>query len=57
MSKSVDISNKCPMNITFNILDGKYKLKILWHLSEGTVRFNELQRLIGNITQRTLTQY
>ena len=39
-----------------NILSGKWKLKILWHLSKGTVRFNELQRLLGNITTKTLTQ-
>ena len=55
MSKAIEINNNCPMNITLNVLDGKYKLKILWHLSKGELRFNELQRLIGDVTQKTLT--
>lgn len=55
MSKSVEIGDECPMNIAFNVLDGKYKLKILWHLSKGPIRFNELQKLMGDVTQKTLT--
>ena len=31
-------------------------MAILWHLTKGTIRFNELQRLLANITQKTLTQ-
>lgn len=38
-----------------NILSGKWKLKILWQLSKGTIRFNELQRFLGGITTKTLT--
>jgi len=39
-----------------NILSGKWKLSILWHLSnKGIVRFNELQRLLSTVTQKTLT--
>lgn len=37
-------------------MSGKWKLRILWHLSKRTIRFNELQRLLGNITTKTLTQ-
>ena len=55
MSKSIDLQSDCPMNLTINILSGKWKLAILWHLSKGTIRFNELQRLLANITQKTLT--
>ena len=55
MSKSIDLESDCPMNLTINILSGKWKLAILWHLSRGTIRFNELQRLLANITQKTLT--
>lgn len=55
MSKSIDLESDCPMNLTINILSGKWKLAILWHLSKGTIRFNELQRLLSNITQKTLT--
>ena len=55
MSKSIDLESNCPMNLTINILSGKWKIAILWHLSRGTIRFNELQRLLTNMTQKTLT--
>ena len=56
MSKSENIDLQCPMDVTINILSGKWKLSILWHLSnKGIIRFNELQRLLPNITQKTLT--
>lgn len=44
-----------PYEFNYNILSGKWKIAILWHLSRGTIRFNELQRLLTNITQKTLT--
>lgn len=43
------------MEVTINILSGKWKIAILWQLSKGPIRFNELQRLLNNITQKTLT--
>lgn len=54
MSKSINLQPECPMNLTINIISGKWKLAILWHLSRGTIRFNELQRVLVNITQKTL---
>ena len=56
MAKSQAVDKQCPVEVGLNILSGKWKLKILWHLSSGTIRFNELQRLLGNITTKTLTQ-
>ena len=56
MAKSIAITEQCPMEIGLNILGGKWKLKILWHISKGAVRFNELQRRLGKITTKTLTQ-
>ena len=38
------------------IFAGKWKASILFHLSEGKCRFNELKRRIPSITQRMLTQ-
>ena len=56
MSKSENLDLKCPMDITINILSGKWKLSILWHLSnKGIIRFNELQKLLSTVTQKTLT--
>ncbi|MCD8357442.1 MAG: helix-turn-helix transcriptional regulator [Clostridia bacterium] len=56
MAKSLAITEKCPMEVGLNILSGKWKLRILWHLSKGAIRFNELQRQLGKITTKTLTQ-
>ncbi|MDR3594481.1 helix-turn-helix domain-containing protein [Clostridium sp.] len=55
MAKSINMEYDCPMNVVINILSGKWKIAILWHLSKGTIRFNELQRLLVGITQKTLT--
>jgi DNA-binding HxlR family transcriptional regulator len=47
----------CPVELTVNLIGGKYKLVILHHLSiHGVRRFNELRRQFPNITQRTLTR-
>lgn len=55
MSKSINVESDCPTNLAINILSGKCKLAILLHLSRGTIRFNELQRTLANITQKTFT--
>ena len=31
-------------------------MAILWHLTKGIIRFNEMQRLLPSISQKTLTQ-
>lgn len=56
MAKTIAITEQCPMEIGLNILSGKWKLKILWQVSTEPVRFNELQRRLGKITTKTLTQ-
>ncbi len=55
MGKAPDITEQCPISTSVKILNGKWKLSILWYISRRTIRFNELQRKLSNITQRTLT--
>ena len=45
----------CPVNTTLSVIGGKWKVLILYHLIEQTQRFNELRRLLPEITQRMLT--
>jgi len=45
----------CPVEAALDIIGGKWKSIILFRVLEGTRRFNELRRLLPNITQRTLT--
>lgn len=47
---------QCPVELTLGVIGGKYKALILWHLTENTLRFSELKKLINNATQKMLTQ-
>ena len=45
-----------PFGYTLTMIGGKWRLVILyWLVEHGVVRFNELQRLIGGITYKTLS--
>lgn len=44
----------CPVAFTLDLLGGKWKLVVLYQLSQGTRRFRELQRLIPLVTPRML---
>jgi len=46
----------CPVTKAQDIIAGKWKIIILWHLSTKTRRFNELQRLLPNISKGILTR-
>ena len=50
------MANSCPVEATLELVGGKYKALILWHLSERTLRFSELQKLIPAATAKMLTQ-
>lgn len=46
----------CPVLKTANLIGRRWKIILLWQLMSGAKRFNELQRLLGGITQKMLTQ-
>ncbi len=49
--------SKCHVDITLNVIGGKWKPVILWHLNDiSPLRFNELEKRIEGITQKMLTQ-
>lgn len=50
------ITENCPVEATLDLIGGKYKALILWHLSEGTLRFSELHKAIKSATAKMLTQ-
>ena len=46
----------CAVETTLDLIDGKWKGVILYHLQSGTRRFGELRRRMPGITQRMLTK-
>jgi DNA-binding HxlR family transcriptional regulator len=46
----------CPVEVTANIIGGKWKPLILFYLQDKTRRFGELQKLIPGATKKMLTQ-
>jgi DNA-binding HxlR family transcriptional regulator len=47
----------CTFEIAVDLIGGKWKPIIIWHLgTKGTKRFNELKKLLPQITQKMLTQ-
>lgn len=51
-----DCSDGCPVEATLELIGGKWKGVVLYHLLDGVMRFNELQRAVGAVTQRMLTK-
>jgi DNA-binding HxlR family transcriptional regulator len=45
----------CPLEAALDVMGSKWKATILFRLLDGTRRFNELRRLMPNVTQRMLT--
>ena len=46
----------CPVEATIQLIGGKYKAVILWHLMNKTLRYNEIHKLIPKATDKMLAQ-
>lgn len=51
-----DCSDGCPVEAALEQIAGKWKGLIIYHLLDETLRFNELARRVGPVTQRSLTK-
>ena len=49
-------TDNCPVEATLDLIGGKYKALILWHLAEGKLRFSQLRDQIKGVTPKMLTQ-
>ncbi len=47
---------RCPVGAALDLIGGKYKSLIIWHLIDATKRFGELHKLIPQATPKMLTQ-
>ena len=50
------INAKCGMAVTLSLLNGRWKLHIIWHLLKGTLRYYELKKRIPDVTERMLVK-
>ncbi|MCD8155046.1 MAG: helix-turn-helix transcriptional regulator [Clostridiales bacterium] len=50
-----DLYGKCPFATTQRLIQGKWAILIMHHVSNGPVRFNELQRRMPKMTHATLS--
>ena len=45
----------CCASLTMGVIGGKWKTVILYHLIDGTLRYNELRKEMPTVTERTLS--
>lgn len=45
----------CPVETTLTLIGDKWKVLILRDLMQGTKRFGELKKSVGNVSQKVLT--
>ena len=45
----------CCASLTMGVIGGKWKTVILYHLIDGTLRYNELRKEMPSVTERTLS--
>ena len=50
------IYGQCPFATTQKVLQGKWAIVVLYQLSTGTKRFNELEKLIPEVSRPILTR-
>ena len=46
----------CPVEATLDLIGGKYKSIILWHLLNETLRYSEIHKRMPRATDKMLTQ-
>lgn len=47
----------CPLEVTMDLLGGKWKVLILWHLLEEKQRYSSLQKILSNISKKELSKH
>lgn len=56
MEVTMQNTDHCPVEATLDLIGGKYKSLILWHLSDSKLRFSQLKKRISGATAKMLTQ-
>ena len=56
MAQRITCKSGCPAEATLAVINGTWKVPILFHLAKGTRRFSELRRDLAGISPKVLTQ-
>ena len=46
----------CPVELTLDVVGGKWRTVLLAHLKEGVHRYGELRRLVPDVSEKMLVQ-
>jgi len=46
----------CPVQLSVSVLAGKWKVLILWHLRDATLRYGEIRSRLPKVTHKMLAQ-
>jgi DNA-binding HxlR family transcriptional regulator len=46
----------CPVDLTLDVIGGRWKGLVFWNLRDGTKRFGELKKILVGINDKMLTQ-
>jgi len=48
---------KCPIETTIDVLGGKWRSLIIWHLNKEILRFSEVQKIVPGISKKVLSEH
>lgn len=48
---------KCPIEATIDVLGGKWRSLIVWHLNKEVLRFSEVQKIVPGISKKVLSEH
>jgi DNA-binding HxlR family transcriptional regulator len=51
-----ELNENCPLQYAMGLLNGKWKIVILWYIKENINRFSSLKKSIPSITDKMLSQ-
>ena len=46
----------CPVEVALDLINGKWKPRIIWFLGQGELRFRELERLLPETRRKVLVE-
>ena len=56
MENATEEEMRCPIAPAVDLFSGRWKTSILWHIAEEPRRFNEIHRLLPQISSRMLAK-